>query len=196
MGFVSAACSPRIELLPPEMSLTLRADNVFVLTLTISTVPRKNFRVYLKLFSENFRRKVPELYATFKLMNVKSHEIYSSKFVLSVANQNQMELATEEDHKYGIDHRARLFKADTWEAIKKMAQENEYVSDAAKPPLQSNQALKIRSYCEVVEKARRVRRGPERLIAEKDEVIAEKDAALQAQAAEIAHLKALLATKQ
>ena len=84
-----------------------------------------------------------------------------------------------------------------------MAQENEYVSDAAETLLQSNQDLKIRSYCEAVEEARRVRRGLERLVAEKDAAIAErdvaiaeKDVALQAQAAEIAHLKALLATAQ
>ena len=131
----------------------------------------------------------PEFYATFKLLNVKNHEIYSDKFILSVVNLNQIELATEEDRKYGIDHWARLFKADTWEAIKKMAQENTYVSDAAETLLQSNQDLKIRSYCEAVEEARRVRRGLERLVTEKDEALAEKDA-------EIARLKALLAAVQ
>lgn len=131
----------------------------------------------------------PEFYATFKLLNVKNHEIYSDKFILSMVNLNQIELATEEDRKYGIDHWARLFKADTWEAIKKMAQENEYVSDAAETLLQSNQDLKIRSYCEAVEEARRVRRGLERLVAEKDEALAEKDA-------EIARLTALLAAAQ
>ena len=137
----------------------------------------------------NLRHLSPEFYATFKLLNVKNHEIYSDKFILSVVNLNQIELATAEDRKYGIDHWARLFKADTWEAIKKMAQENTYVSDAAETLLQSNQDLKIRSYCEAVEEARRVRRGLERLVAEKDE-------ALEAQAAEIARLKALLAAAQ
>ena len=137
----------------------------------------------------------PEFYATFKLLNVKNHEIYSDKFVLSVVNLNQIELATEEDRKYGIDHWARLFKADTWEAIKKMAQENAYISDAAETLLQSNQDLKIRSYCEAVEEARRVRRGLERLVAEKDEALAEKDEALAEKDAEIARLKALLENK-
>ena len=113
-----------------------------------------------------------------------------------MVNLSQIELATEEDRKYGIDHWARLFKADTWEAIKKMAQENEYVSDAAETLFQSNQDLKIRSYCEAVEEARRVRRGLERLVAEKDEVIAEKDEVLAEKDAEIARLKALLAVKQ
>ena len=79
----------------------------------------------------------PEFYATYQLLNVKNHEIYSSKFALSVVNLNQIELATEEDQKYGIDHWARLFKATTWEAIKKMAQENEYISSAAETMFES-----------------------------------------------------------
>jgi predicted transposase/invertase (TIGR01784 family) len=144
----------------------------------------------------------PEFYATFKLLNVKTHELYSDKFILSVVNLNQIELATEEDRKYGIDHWARLFKADTWEAIKKMAQENEYVSDAAETLLQSNQDLKIRSYCEAVEEARRLRRGLEKelelaqaTIQDKENTIQIKDEILQAQAAEITRLKALLENK-
>lgn len=55
----------------------------------------------------------PEFYATYQLLNVKNHEIYSSKFALSVVNLNQIELATEEDRTYGIDHWAQLFKATT-----------------------------------------------------------------------------------
>ncbi len=70
---------------------------------------------------------------------VANHELYSDKFVISVVNLNQINKATEEDHKYGIDHWARLFKADTWEAIKKMAQENESVSSAAETMFESSQ---------------------------------------------------------
>ena len=77
-----------------------------------------------------------------------------------------------------------------------MAQENEYVSDAAETLLQSNQDLKIRSYCEAVEEARRVRRGLERLVAEKDEALATKDEVIAEKDTEIAHLKALLENKQ
>ena len=135
----------------------------------------------------------PEFYATFQLLNVKNHELYSDKFVLSVVNLNQIELATEEDRKYGIDHWARLFKADTWEAIKQMAQENEYVSDAAETLLQSNQDIKIRSYCEAVEEARRLRRGLELALEKAQAEIRDKNDELQAQAEELARLKALLA---
>ena len=110
-------------------------------------------------------------------------------------NLNQIELATEEDRKYDIDHWARLFKADTWEAIKKMVQENEYLSDAAETLLQSNQDLKIRSYCEAVEEARRVRRGLEMELEQTQKELRESVDTIQAQAAEIARLKALLETK-
>ena len=103
-----------------------------------------------------------------------------------MVNLNQIDKATEEDRKYGIDHWARLFKADTWEAIKTIAQENEYVSDAAETLLQSNQDLTIRSYCEAVEEARRLRRGLELALEQAQAEIQDKND-------EIARLKSLLA---
>ena len=134
---------------------------------------------------------------------------YSDKFVLSVVNLNQIELATAEDRMYGIDHWARLFKATTWEAIKKMAQENEYISSAAETMFESSQDTSMRYYLEGVEEANRIRRGQEirieraeAALARKDELLAEKDAliaknqeSLAEKDAEIARLKALLATK-
>ena len=145
----------------------------------------------------------PEFYATYQLLNIKNHEKYSDKFTLSVVNLNQIELATEEDRQYGIDHWARLFRADTWEVIKKMAQNNEYISSAAETMLASSQDASLRIFLEGVEEANRSRRGQERLleetitqrneaIAEKDVAIAERDAAI----AEIARLKALLEKKK
>lgn len=142
----------------------------------------------------------PEFYATYKLLNEKNYELYSDKFILSVVNLNQIELATEEDHKYGIDHWARLFKADTWEAIKQMAQENEYVSSAAETMFESSQNRSMRIFMEGVEEANRIRRGQEiRLeraeaaLQSKENVIQTQAKELQAQAEEIARLKALLA---
>ena len=117
-------------------------------------------------------------------------------------NLNQIDKASEEDRKYGIDHWARLFKADTWEAIKKMAQENEYVSSAAETMFESSQDSSMRIFMEGVEEANRIRRGQEirikraeAAIAEKDAVLAEKDTALAEKDAEIARLKSLLENK-
>ena len=130
----------------------------------------------------------PEFYATYKLQNIKNSELYSDKLVLSVVNLNQIELATEEDRKYGIDRWARLFKATTWEAIKMLAETNEYLSDTAETMLESSQDISIRTFCEGVEETRRLRRGLEIRLEQ-------AEAELQAKDEEIARLKALLAEK-
>ncbi|MBQ3027603.1 MAG: Rpn family recombination-promoting nuclease/putative transposase [Lachnospiraceae bacterium] len=128
---------------------------------------------------------IPEFYATYKLMNVKNHEIYSDKFVLSVVNLKQIDIATEEDRRYGIDHWAQLFKATTWEAIKMIAAKNEYLAEASETMLQSYHDACVRTYCEAVEEARRCRRGLEIRLERAEAQLQEKDE-------EIARLKALL----
>jgi len=128
----------------------------------------------------------PEFYATYQLLNVKNHEIYSSKFALSVVNLNQIELATEEDRTYGIDHWAQLFKATTWEAIKKMAQENEYISSAAETMFESSQDESMRIFMEGVEEANRIRRTQERRMEEAAATIAKHETIIAEAAATIA----------
>ena len=145
----------------------------------------------------------PEFYATYKLMNVKNHEIYSDKFVLSVVNLKQIDIATAEDRRYGIDHWAQLFKATTWEAIKMIAAKNEYLAEASETMLQSYHDACVRTYCEAVEEARRCRRGLEIRLERAEAQLQEKDEELQAtknalhhelqtKNEEIARLKALL----
>ena len=67
----------------------------------------------------------PEFYSTYKMINVKNSNVYSSKFVLSVVDLSNIELATEEDRLHGIDYWARVFKARTWEELKMLAKDNE-----------------------------------------------------------------------
>ena len=56
----------------------------------------------------------PELFSTYKLLNVKTGKLYSDKFTIHVLDLNQTELATEEDKEYEVDYWAKLFKARTW----------------------------------------------------------------------------------
>ena len=49
--------------------------------------------------------------------------MYSDKFTLSVVNLSCINLATEEDRAYGIDYWAAMFKAKTWEEVKKLAKQ-------------------------------------------------------------------------
>lgn len=70
-------------------------------------------------------QEAPEFYSTTLMMNVSNYHIFNSKFRLSVIDLSKIELATEEDKRYEIDHWARLFKAKTWEEIKMLAKKYE-----------------------------------------------------------------------
>jgi len=73
----------------------------------------------------------PEFYAKYQMMKVKNHQIYSSKLTLCVVDLTHIELATREDKQYQIDHWASLFKASTWEELKMIAKDNEFLTEAA-----------------------------------------------------------------
>lgn len=73
----------------------------------------------------------PEFYATYKLLNVKNHNIYSDNLTLSVIDLSQIELATDEDKEYHIEYWAKLFKATTWEEIRMLAAKDEYINEAS-----------------------------------------------------------------
>ena len=84
-------------------------------------------------------------------MNEKTHAIYSSKFVLSVVNLTCIDLATEDDKQYQIDHWASLFKSTTWEEIKMLAEKNEYIKEAADTIFQLTRDQQIRRQFEARE---------------------------------------------
>ena len=65
------------------------------------------------------------------MLNVKNHLVYSDKFQLSVVNLKQIKLATEEDKAYKIDYWAAVFKAKTWEEMRMLVKENEYLEEQA-----------------------------------------------------------------
>ena len=74
----------------------------------------------------------PEFYATYRLKNIKDGHEYSSKFNLSVIELNHIDMATEEDRKYGVDKWARLFKSTTWEEVKALTEHDKYIQSAAR----------------------------------------------------------------
>ena len=55
----------------------------------------------------------------------------SDKLRLSVLDLTHTDLATEEDKKYQLDYWASLFKSTTWEELKMLAQNNEYIEQAS-----------------------------------------------------------------
>lgn len=94
---------------------------------------------------------VPEFYATYKMLNVKNHHLYSDKFILSVVDLNHIKLATEEDKAYGIDYWAKLFRATTWEELKMIANKNEILEEASASLYKMNANEAIRERCQARE---------------------------------------------
>ena len=117
----------------------------------------------------------PEFYATYKMLNIKNHLVYSDKFRLSVVNLKCIELATEEDKAYKIDHWAKIFKAEAWEEIKMLAKDNEYLEEAANSLYVANADEIVRQQCIAREDAERRERTLERLVMQKQAKIEEQE---------------------
>ena len=130
-----------------------------------------------------------EFYAIYKLLNTKDYHLYSDKFALGVVNLNCTDLATDEDKTYGIDNWVKIFKAKTWEELRMLSENNEYVEEMVRSLFKFNSDEQIREQCEDIEielAARKARyRDQEEETAKLQAELAEKDA-------EISHLKALL----
>ncbi len=155
----------------------------------------------------------PEFYATYKLLNVKNHHLYSDNLTLSVVDLSHIDLATEEDKKYHIDYWAKLIKATTWEEIKMLAEKDQNINEASKTIFQLSADEQIRKRCrdreeyyldmrayereveankKIIEENKKVIAESEKVIAENEKVIAEKDSALLQKDNEIKQLRSLL----
>ncbi len=137
----------------------------------------------------------PEFYASYRLLNEKSHTSYSDKFILRVVNLTQIDLATKEDKANRIDYWARLFTATSWEDIQMIAKNNDFLSSASQSLYESNADDIIRQKCRAREEYCKLERAAQKfgdenkalkqeleeknsVIAEKDSVIAEKDSVI------------------
>ena len=89
----------------------------------------------------------PEFYAAYKLINIKSHQVYSNDLTLYVADLTRIDLATEEDKHYHIDSWARLIKATTWEELRMTASEDDALYEAAKALYYTCSDEEIRMRC-------------------------------------------------
>ena len=125
----------------------------------------------------------PEFYATYKMMNVKNHHIYTDKFVLSVVDLKHMELATQEDREWKLDYWAALFKATTWEELKMLAQQSQILKEAVETVYDLTADEAIREQCKAREKhikeMNTVLREKEIVLREKEIAVKEKETAVK-----------------
>lgn len=111
--------------------------------------------------------KQPEFYATYQLLNVKNHTLYSDRLRLSVLDLTCIDLATEEDRFHQLDCWARFFKATTWEELNMLAHDNEIFKEAAATVHQLTKEERIRMECEAREDFYRTQRGIQDMLDER-----------------------------
>lgn len=105
-----------------------------------------------------------------------------------MVNLKETALATEEDKAYNIDYWARLFRAKTWEDLKMLAENNEYLREAANSLYQANADDIVLEQCRAREEAERRERTLERdnrLLAEENEKLQQDNASLRKRIAEL-----------
>ncbi len=149
----------------------------------------------------------PEFYAKYRLSNTKTQQVYSSKFGINVLSLNCIELANEEDTACKLDYWAKLFKATTWEEILMLAKKDNAIHEAVVTMRELTADDKIRLQCEARERYEMDRKsllhqGIEQgksigakeqkdiddiIIAEKDNLLYQKDAEIEALRAQLNH---------
>jgi SMC interacting uncharacterized protein involved in chromosome segregation len=144
----------------------------------------------------------PEFFATYMLQNIKNNQIYSDNFKIHVVELNQIHLATDEDKAHELDKWAALFKVQTWEELKAMAETNEDIAEAAQT------MYVLSSDKRIIEQCRRRKEvewehnfyvstiaAQKAQLADMGNQLADKDNQINELEAQIAALKAELATK-
>jgi predicted transposase/invertase (TIGR01784 family) len=155
----------------------------------------------------------PEFFATYMLQNIKNNKIYSDNFKIHVVELNQIHLATKEDKAHGLDKWAALFKVNTWEELKAMAETNEYIAEAAQTMYVLSSDKRIIEQCRrrkevewehnyyvsrIAKQEAQLAEQKSQLVeqksqlADKDSQLAEQKSQLAEQAARIAYLEAQL----
>ena len=131
----------------------------------------------------------PEFFAKYMMLNIKNHNVYTTKFNLYVIDLTKIDMAAEEDKAGDLLYWARLFKAATWEDLRQMAEKNQDCKEAAEALYEFNQDEVVRQQC----RAREDYYIREKVIAKKME---EKDAELKEKDAELQEKEALIMTQE
>ncbi|WP_026513719.1 Rpn family recombination-promoting nuclease/putative transposase [Butyrivibrio sp. LB2008] len=155
-----------------------------------------------------------EFYAKYRLTNLKNHHLYTDKFGINVLQLNHTDLATEEDISNNLVYWANLFKATTWEEFKKLAKNHPDIEEVGNMIFElnyDNQAKEIlegqrryreqmnsqytAGYTDAEEKYETVIAEKDNMLSEKDATIAQKDDMLSEKDATIAEKDGLLSKK-
>ena len=132
----------------------------------------------------------PEFYATYRMINERTGQLYSSKFRISVVDLTKRNLATKEDIAHHRDLWAAFFKATEWGEIMALAEKDKNISEAAVTlrKLSDDELFKMRYEAreDMLRQELDMQYYYTNQLNEKDAELAGKDAILAKQASELA----------
>ena len=133
------------------------------------------------LDEEMFRRDDPrytdEFYSEYYIQNKRTGQIFSDKFSLRVVSLKHLENAENKEEPNGIYQWAKILKAKTWEDLKMLAENNEYMKAMISGLKVLSEDEKVQLACEARERDARDRSSM--IASAKAEAKAEKDAQYQ-----------------
>ena len=130
----------------PERSLSYLArsyDNVakgdeYINVKPVYHIGFLNYTIFLKY---------PEFFAKYRMMNIKNHNVYTTKINLCVVDLTKIELATQEDVDTGLVYWTQVFKAKTWEELRQMAERHQELQEATEALYVYNQDEIVKEQC-------------------------------------------------
>ena len=132
----------------------------------------------------------PEFYATYRMINERTGQLYSSKFRISVVDLTKRNLATEEDIAHHRYLWAAFFKATEWGEVMALAEKDKNISEAAVTlrKLSDDELFKMRYEAreDMLRQEWDMQYYYTNQLNEKDAELAGKDAILAKQASELA----------
>ena len=125
--------------------------------------------------------KYPEFFAKYRMMNLKNHHVYTTKFNLYVVDLTRIELATEEDRELGLVYWTKIFKAKTWEELKQMAERNQELQEATEALYVYNQDEIVKEQCRARQDYYNHERGTQKRLEEARLALEESKAVIETQ---------------
>ena len=120
----------------------------------------------------------PEFFAKYRMMNIKNHNVYTTKFNLYVVDLTQIELATQEDVDTGLVYWTQVFKAKTWEELRQMAERNQELQEATEALYVYNQDEIVKEKCRARQDYYNHERGTQKRLEEARHALEESEAEL------------------
>ena len=120
----------------------------------------------------------PEFFAKYRMMNIKNHNVYTTKFNLYVVDLTQTKLATQEDVDTGLVYWTQVFKAKTWEELRQMAERNQELQEATEALYVYNQDEIVKEKCRARQDYYNHERGTQKRLEEARLALEESEAEL------------------